>query len=193
MNTPNLIKTSPGANVAQPVGILETFGDPELVKMVNAVLKWVGDACPGQPHYWLTLSGKSDIGKTRCAKFAWNRLQRCGFTSAIRSNYDPAFIYWPRFVADLRVNEEARQIAIDTARWPILILDDIGSERDTTGFAAEQLMVILGAREGRHTLLTTNLTIDQLVAIDARLASRIMRGGNRFMQINTTTYYERTH
>lgn len=193
MITSNSSKTLSEAKCAQQAGIFETFNDPELLKMTEAVNKWIGDAFVGQPHYWLTLSGKSDLGKTHIAKQAWDCLRRLGMTTALNSTYAPRFVYWPKFVAELRSVDETKLIALDMCRWPILVLDDIGSERDSTGFATEQLMMILGSREGRHTLLTTNLTIDQIAKIDVRLESRMVRGRNRFMQVNTITYYERTH
>lgn len=79
----------------------------------------------------------------------------------------------------------------DMKRWPVLFLDDIGAERDPSGFAAEELNALLGCRMNRWTLLTTNKTADALKAIDGRVWSRVIRGENIAVSVNTMDYSDR--
>lgn len=74
-------------------------------------------------------------------------------------------------------------------KWPLLVVDDIGAERDTTGFAAEKLNTLLGARVGKWTVITSNLYLEQLGGIDPRISDRIIREpGNQYIELTTTSY-----
>lgn len=97
-------------------------------------------------------------------------------------------IYWPEFVDDLRAQIAQGQFR-DARTWPVLFLDDIGAERDSTGYAAEQLNMILGCRVGRWTIITSNLMLDQLAKIDPRISDRMHREpGNIIVELTTTSY-----
>ena len=72
--------------------------------------------------------------------------------------------------------------------WPVLFLDDIGAERDTTGFASEQLNTLIGCRADKWTILTSNLFLEQLGLIDLRIADRIIRAPNHFIEVNTKSH-----
>jgi DNA replication protein DnaC len=80
---------------------------------------------------------------------------------------------------------EAQEMA---EKWPVLFLDDIGAERDTTGFAAEQLNTLLGRRVGKWTILTSNLALDGIAGIDPRIADRIIRQPNLYLEVETLSY-----
>lgn len=97
-------------------------------------------------------------------------------------------IYWPSFVSDLRSGIAYERLA-DMLKWPVLYLDDIGAERDPNGFSAEQLNLVMGRRVGKWTILTSNLSIAQLAAIDPRIGDRIIREpGNHYVEIDTVSY-----
>ena len=107
-------------------------------------------------------------------------------------DYIPHFVCWPEFVDAMRERvsqglplEKYR----DMAKWPLLCLDDIGAERDTTGFASEKLNGLLTQRVGRWTILTSNLNLEQIAQIEPRIASRIVReAGNLFVELDTMDY-----
>ena len=105
-----------------------------------------------------------------------------------RTGWGPEKIYWPSFVSDLR-NGEAYAKVKDMARWPMLFLDDICAERDTTGFSSEQLCTLLGQRQSKWTIITSNKNVDQIAEMDVRLADRIVREpGNEMVEVNTLSY-----
>lgn len=97
-------------------------------------------------------------------------------------------VYWPALIRDLRGGERYAELR-EMSDWPVLFLDDIGAERDSTGFAAEQLNTLLGCRVHKWTILTSNLMLHQLAAIDPRISDRIIREpGNQFVELTTTSY-----
>lgn len=97
-------------------------------------------------------------------------------------------IFWPQFVSELRSGDAYAKLR-DMARWPVLFVDDIGAERDTTGFAAEQLNTLLGSRVGKWTIITSNLNLEQLAGIDPRISDRIIREpGNEYIELTTKSY-----
>ena len=76
-------------------------------------------------------------------------------------------------------------------RWPVLFLDDIGAERDASGFAAEELNTLLGCRVDQWTLISSNKDADGLKAVDGRIFSRLIRDKNICVGVNTQDFSER--
>ena len=79
----------------------------------------------------------------------------------------------------------------DFAKWPVLFLDDVGSERDSTGFATEELVTLLLKRMNRWTIITSNKTPEGIRTVDERIYSRMIRGNNICIGVNTTDYSDR--
>jgi len=69
-----------------------------------------------------------------------------------------------------------------------VILDDVGSERDPTGFIASALDQILNARQRKWTLITTNLSLREIAEIDTRISSRMLRNGSVVVETKTIDY-----
>jgi DNA replication protein DnaC len=170
----------------------ETFGDPELEKMLCAAGQFCTAVKLGHSPRWLSLLGDSGTGKTHLAKRIWDWL--CEYHRAgdfdlgtVVLDYSPRIIHWPSFVLDLRAGTEYERIR-DMRRWPFLVLDEIGGERDNSGFAAEQLTTLVCCRTGRWTVLTSNLTLLELEKIDVRLASRMLRNGGAVIEVKAQDY-----
>lgn len=167
----------------------ETYGDRNLCALMDAAALYLGafSRTPAQGR-WLSLLGPTGIGKTHLALRVWRYIHDrvkwdgCGF---IESD-----IYWPKFVGDLR--NGAFDQARDMIQWPVLLLDDIGAERDTTGFATEQLNMLLGARSDKWTILTSNLSPKQIADIEPRIADRLFRQPNLCVHADTISHTLRT-
>jgi len=154
----------------------------------------------GEEPRWLSLLGVSGTGKTHCARrlFFWAKaraeegrtVQRGEFGYYDGLDYIPHEIYWPEFVQLLRAGHGFGK-RDDMKRWPVLFLDDIGAERDASGFAAEELNTLLGMRVGKWTILTSNKDIEALKAVDGRISSRLIRGKNICVGVNTIDFAER--
>lgn len=164
----------------------ETLGDPELEKLTGTCARWMRRVKGKSKPSWVSLLGKTGTGKTHCARMLYKK-------SKTLFNWDgveflESEIYWPEFVSRLRSGEAYEQLR-DMIEWPVLFLDDIGAERDTTGFASEQLNMLLGRRVGKWTILTSNLGLEQLAGIDPRISDRIIREpGNEYIELTTASY-----
>ena len=134
---------------------------------------------------WISFLGVTGVGKSHCAKRLWEYAKNRSDWS--NSAFLPEVIYWPAFVSDLKGGAAFDRIK-DMRNWPVLLLDDVGADRDTTGFATEQLNQLLGCRENKWTILTSNLTLENLASSEPRIADRIIRPPNRFIQVNTESY-----
>lgn len=72
--------------------------------------------------------------------------------------------------------------------WSVLFVDDIGADRDTTGFATEQLNTLLGSRIDKWTILTSNLMLENLAQVEPRIADRCIRKPNIFIEVKTISH-----
>lgn len=166
---------------------LETFNDPELIQMVDACGRFLtAFKTENYRPFWLSLLGDTGSGKTHCANKVWEWASaRCDW-HRMHQIHRP--IYWPKLVRDLKA-QEAYELIDEMARWPIVFIDDIGADRDTSGFATEQLNALLGQRVGKWTILTSNMGVAQLAKLDVRIADRIIREpGNQFVEVKTVSY-----
>lgn len=143
----------------------------------------------GKEPRWITIMGASGTGKTHCAKKLWSKsLGMAQFAPRwLGVEFLAREVYWPKFVSEMRSGDVYGRFR-DMMNWPVLFLDDIGAERDTTGFASEQLNMLLGSRGGRWTIITSNLTLEQLGNIDPRISDRIIRKPNIFLEVNTVSH-----
>ena len=168
---------------------LQTHGNPALRSLVAKCATFALAVKEGGEPRWLTLLGPSGTGKTHCARRLWQSLQkRFDWT---RMGFRERLIYWPAFVSDLR-SGSAYDLEREMQTWPMLCLDDIGAERDNTGFASEHLNALLGCRVGRWTIITSNLSLEQIGAIDPRIADRMIREPNIMIEMDCSSYTMRT-
>jgi len=153
--------------------------------MANACGQFAVDFKNGVSPRWLTLLGNTGTGKTHCARRVWQNLSNRSNWG--RCDFAPNEIYWPGFVSDLRAGIAYERLR-DLFAWPVLFLDDICAERDTTGFASENLNTLLGCRGDRWTIITSNLNLGQIAAIEPRIADRMIRRPNVAVEINTVSH-----
>lgn len=164
----------------------ETFDDPQLMRLVECCARFCLRLKHKMKPSWLALLGPCGVGKTHCARYAWSFAAR--LMEWHTTKYSPKHIYWPEFIEDLREGL-TNGLYRDMRTWPVLFLDDIGAERDPSGFAAEKLNTTLGCRVGKWTIITSNKSLEDLATVDARIADRIIREpGNIYAEIDTESY-----
>lgn len=186
--TPTSPLTASKEKFADWLGI-RTFGDNQLEKLVAACAEWAGAFKAGLPPRWVSFLGPSGTGKTHCARRLWQWAANRSDWSRAKFLHSP--VYWPEFIQQLR-SGEAYELRNDMKRWPVLFIDDAGAERDKSGYSAEELNTLIGCRENRWTILTSNLDIAGIRAIDQRIADRLVRGANICVGVNTISYTQRS-
>lgn len=169
---------------------LETFNSQALERLKSAVTRYHADLMANRNPRWLTLLGTTDTGKSHSAKALWREIKRALRWNPQSCEFCPRFVYWPNLVDQMRELKSFGEIR-DMTRWPYLCIDEIGADRDPTGFAADKLHTLLGSRTGRWTIITGNSTLDAIEKMDARIASRMVRDGSEVVEINTTKFTDR--
>lgn len=148
------------------------------------------------PAYWLTLLGPPATGKTMLAKLCCRffsqyldafRDERADPTKEIRYRRG-GFKSWGNVMRDMTEGDYTglRDLRKD---W-FVCLDDIGAEYSRQReLSSAKLYEILNAREGLFTIITANLTLQQInEQMDARIASRLLRHGSVVVDINAKDY-----
>ena len=160
----------------------KTFGDPELVRLLDASQKWLEGLSRGIAPHWCTLLGTSGTGKTRLAKQCKKKIRQLGLDcyphkiTRITQQKSMRWFPWPKFARKLRGGEHNLvDVAIDA---DILFIDDLGAEYKTD-YITGALTEICDQRLGKWTFITSNLGLSHIADfVDARVASRMMRGEN---------------
>lgn len=162
---------------------LSLDADGSLDGMVGACAKYLNERRGGGKPCWLTLLGKKGTGKTHCATRVFQHI--AGQSDWMAFAYLPSPVYWPKLVEELRArDDDAGMRYLELMSQPVVLLDDIGAERDTTGFAMEKLNTLLGARTGRWTIITSNLLLAHLSKSEPRIGDRIVREpGNQWAEV----------
>jgi DNA replication protein DnaC len=100
-------------------------------------------------------------------------------------------VWWPELLNELRDGKAYERVSDMAKKWPLLVLDEIGASRDTTGYAGEQLYTLLARREKKWTVITTNLSMQELGVLDNRIASRCFRNDGIVVETNTVDFNQR--
>jgi len=175
----------------------ETLKDPPLEKFLDGAATFAASINYVSPPHWLTLSGESGTGKTTLARAIYrqfmdqNRFEIQFDKSRNRIVGNTAmFVDWRKLCDSLRGG--AYELLEDICEEWFVILDDLGAERDTTGFIASATDRILNSRLGKWTLLTTNLPLSEIAErIDPRVASRMLRDNNVVIEIDAPDWNRR--
>jgi DNA replication protein DnaC len=173
--------------------------DPSLVDALTAAKQFVADikSHPYNDGYCLSLCGKSGTGKTMLTEIILNELKcnswggcdavpqvvRCGKIL----NRDAFFCYMPQISDGFKAG---RFSIVETMeeKW-LTVLDDIGADYDPSKITASKVDRVLRMRKGKWTLATFNLPLNEIATkVDARVASFIIRDGNKFVEIRAQDF-----
>jgi len=175
-----------------------TLGDPELVRMLMAVYEFCQAMRDGKDARGLSLLGTTGTGKSHLAKrvakywadiASWQKIPaKEGFVEFSRPG---RFFSWRTICKKL--SNGAFDIIDAVVELDFAVLDDIGTEHDPNGFKRKVLDQILDAREGKWTVITSNLTLEQIAQqIDVRVSSRMLRHNGVVIEVDTMDYQLRT-
>ena len=183
----------------------KTFGEPTLELARNALGSLLSDfSAPGMVPYTLALLGTSGTGKTALARVAWDRIAGYGGLAweklgepdptgrqgyFRRESRSCGWHYWPDISDGFKAGEF----------WPcddipnewFAVLDDVGADYDPNRIAAGKLDLILRRSQGRWRIVTSNLLLKQIKALDTRIASWLIRDENKVVEITAPDYATR--
>lgn len=151
------------------------------------------DASP----YMLTLLGDPGTGKTRLATAlhawavrnlrghaGWEAVWQDGVEHQVPQYRDVWWIQSNRMLK--RIREGDSGYIDDAAGRYFVLIDDLGSEYQTP-FATSVYDELIDRRVGKWTLITSNLTLEQMRAeLGARIPSRLLRQGGQVLQTHGT-------
>lgn len=155
-------------SINMPKNIAEArFSDtaltPERQDVIGELLKFIQNYNPESTTYQkgLYLAGPFGVGKTYMMGALANELSENGIETTL--------VNVPTYSAEIKQaiatnTVEAKLVSVKNT--PILVLDDIGAEMNSSWFRDEVLMVILQHRmlQELPTFFTSNFTIDELEA-----------------------------
>ena len=150
-----------------------TYNCPELTDLFVTVKNYADQLPKGN---WLTLTGASGIGKTHLARRLLKFWKRWHTYDGKRNRVlSPDFCNWALFLDEMRASRPAQKIK-ELQYMGLLVIDDIGAENGTE-WAAEKLLMLLNARRNKPTVITSNLTLEDIANNNERIASRLLGGG----------------
>lgn len=82
----------------------------------------------------------------------------------------------------------------DTSRFELsteklVVLDEIGADRDKNGHVKDQLARLCSARVGKWTIITSNMTLEDVKThLDQRIPSRMLRDGSVVVDVRMRDY-----
>jgi hypothetical protein len=177
----------------------ETFGDPALIQMVDATGRFIRDLRSQLSlttnhtgtGRWLTLLGNSGTGKSYLARTLLTRFKTVwgAFlpSHGVKQHTRAYWGSWPRMLDRMRGGNYVDGILINESDF--VVIDEIGADRDRTGFARDQLFKFSNRLIGKWAVLTGNCKLSDVAeTIDERVASRLIRDGNECVQIDTTDF-----
>ncbi len=195
VNTPERLKLVKLSHMED----FKTLGDPKLEFAKKMAQEFVG-AVTADPHrgqYALSLLGNSGVGKTFLAKCIANELGRNQWGKLDRIpnwvthfGIEGAEVQFRDFRRVSDALKSGEYSIVQTLAQPfLLILDDIGADHDPNGFVASKLDQLIRARRGKWTVITCNLPLAGIAEkLDQRIASFLIRDGNKAVEIETKDY-----
>jgi DNA replication protein DnaC len=168
----------------------------------QAAIRFVADMEADAEPYWLTFAGTFGCGKTFLSRqifgqaelinpgaYSKNPVWYGGQGVMTEENRRPKCVWMTEksFASIVRGGDYdyPKYLRPDF----LVVLDDLGSERDSTGFLANCLFDLANSRLGRWTIFSTNYSVAEIVdRLDGRIASRLIRDENRVVKITAGDY-----
>ena len=176
----------------------QTLKDPQLEAMLLASATLLHEMATGGPPRWLTLLGTSGAGKTMLGRGIHTAVKELGLTKSHVS--DPvAEGIGSYYRAEYRVHiEKALEKALREREWDwfddvckakFALVDEICGIYVPADISAPKLCALAERRLNKWTVLTGNVSMETIKQKwDARIASRILRGGSIVLDVDVPDY-----
>ena len=181
--------------------------EPTLKAARDACSRFVADMESGGMPYWLTLQGVNGCGKTFLMRQVFAEAKRINPGNPLNNAIWPP--NWDSFNGGVNVYTDARPYCLlydeggmasrmrngdfdlpkNLRSDYFVALDEIGATRDPTNFVSGSVCELVENRIGRWSMFATNLTLAEIAErMDARISSRLIRDGNKFIAIKARDY-----
>ncbi len=165
----------------------------QLRAMVDAAARFVKAIRDGTKPHWLSFLGTSGAGKTYLARRIWRWYQND--SSVCRASivegeicYPGSFNSWPKIAGELLSNQGYWKLE-ELQLEKLVVVDEIGSDRDPSGHVRDCLARVLSSRVGKWTVITSNKSLGEIQRdIDTRISSRMIRDGNIVVDVEMKDY-----
>lgn len=161
----------------------ELQGDENYLKQIEEIKDWDFQ----NPVSITLLSSKNGVGKTHIAvclyrKYVYKYVmkhQQDIFKGSYNYFVKESHIY--RRIQDTfskDAYEKEKDVIVEYANKNFLVIDDLFSSRDND-FARRVMLEIIDARidwQNKPTVITSNLSLEEIAKIDSRIASRLTNG-----------------
>lgn len=177
----------------------DCMGDDQLTTMYNAAYDFLRALVSDEKPHWLTFLGTSGAGKTMLVKLivsffskyvdgrivpsvSWTRGD-----NLVRAN--GGLLQWYRCI-DRMISEHDYGFMRQAREDFLIAIDDIGVEyKAHREMSASKLYDIMTSREGKWSLFTANLSVQQIGdVLDTRIGSRLLRHGAVVVDVNVPDF-----
>lgn len=176
----------------------QTLNDTQLSAMLTAAATLLHEMATGGQPRWLTLLGTSGAGKTMLGRAVHEAVKFYRLTRSFVS--DPAGEGLGSYHrAEYRIHlENALDRALAEREWSwfddlcrarFALVDEIGGDLVPRKVSAPKLAALAERRLGKWTVFTGNVSMQTIKEQwDARIASRILRGGSVVIDVDVTDF-----
>ena len=165
----------------------------QLRQLAKECVRFIDDIRTGQKPRWLVLLGPSGCGKTFLARTIWDWYKQSPhWKEQFTDGLNPGrFCDWPDVAWHLQQNEWTGMLD-DIAQERVVVIDEIGADRDKNGHVRDCLARLCSKRVGKWTVVTSNRSLQEIGAqVDERVSSRMQRDGSVVVELNVRDYFVR--
>lgn len=165
----------------------KTCGDPVLENMLRHAIVFAQNVRSIKQPHWLSFVGGTGTGKTLLSDIIFESVRNLPHIQSHSTLVTGAHkIHWPDFSAKVIRGEGYRLDQIKDANFALIDEMSIGSDKN--GYERDLLWRVIYSRVGKFTVINTNMTMEGIEQLNARIASRMVRDCSVVVECNTQDF-----